>query len=42
MAEVCDLLVGEYDVTSEICRRDVLALLERAHELGIVEMRTPA
>ena len=34
--EVCEVLLREYDVTSEVCRRDVLAFLERAGELGIV------
>ena len=42
VAEVCDVLAGEYDVSSEVCRRDVLALLRQAQELGIVEVRAPA
>ena len=42
VAAVCDVLAGEYDVSSEVCRRDVLALLRQARELGIVEVRAPA
>ena len=37
VTEVCEILLGEYDVTPEVCRRDVLAFVERAGELGIVE-----
>ena len=36
------VLAAEYDVTADVCRRDVLEFLERACELGIIEARTPA
>ena len=36
VADVCDVLVAEYAVTSDVCRRDVLAFIERARELEIV------
>ena len=42
VAEVCEVLLAAYDVPREDCRRDVLAFLERAEELGIVEARAPA
>ena len=42
VAEVCEVLLAAYDVTPEDCRRDVLAFLERAEELGIVEVPAPA
>ena len=42
VAEVCEVLLAAYDVTPEDCRRDVLAFLERAEELGIVEARALA
>ena len=38
-AELCESLLADYEVTPEDCRRDVLAFLERARELGIVEPR---
>lgn len=42
VAQVCDELLEEYDVTPEACRRDVLGFLARARELNIVELRSPA
>lgn len=42
VADVCDVLVGEYDVTLDACRCDVLDFLARASELGIFELQPPA
>ena len=42
VAQLCDVLVEEYDVTPDTCHRDVLDFLARAAELGIVEVRGPA
>ena len=42
VAEVCNALVAEYDVTPDVCRRDILEFLEQAGDLGIVELRAPA
>ena len=42
VAQLCDVLVEEYDVAPDACHRDVLDFLARAAELGIVEMRGPA
>ena len=41
VAEVCELLVREYDVTLEDCRQDVLKFLEQVAQLGVVEVRGP-
>ena len=38
VAEMCEVLVGEYDVIHERCCRDVLSFLEEADALGIVEV----
>ena len=37
-AEICEVLVGEYDVTPEACRLDVLSFLEEANAHRIVEV----
>lgn len=42
VAQLCDVLVEEYDVTPDACRRDILDFLAQAAELGIVEVRGPA
>ena len=42
VAKVCDQLVKEYDVTPDICRRDVVDFLAKATELGIVKVSAPA
>ena len=42
VVEMCEVLVGEYDVTPDLCHRDVLSFLEEAHALGIVEVCTSA
>ena len=42
VAQLCGVLVEEYDVTPDTCHRDVLDFLARAAELGIVEVRGPA
>ena len=42
VAQLCDVLIEEYDVTPDACHRDVLDFLARAAELGIVEVRGPA
>lgn len=36
--EVCDTIVGEYDVERERCERDVLDLLEKMKSEGLVEL----
>ena len=41
VAEVCDVPTGEYVVSSEGCLRDVVALLQQAQELSMVEVRAP-
>ena len=38
VAEICDVLVEEYDVTPDVCRRDVLDMLHEACERGIIEV----
>lgn len=38
VASICAALLVEYEVTPEVCRRDVLAFLTRGIELGIVEV----
>ena len=42
VAQLCNVLVEEYDVTPDTCHHDVLDFLARAAELGIVEVRGPA
>lgn len=42
VTDLCEALLGEYDVSPEDCRRDVLAFLERAAELGIVKVGAAA
>ncbi len=41
VADLCDTLVQEFEVTPDACRRDVEAFLEEAKELGIIEVRAP-
>ena len=42
VSDVCDALVEEYDVTPDVCRRDVVSFIEEAGELGIIETGAPA
>ena len=42
VTRLCDALLAEYDVTPDVCRRDVLAFLERAGALEIIKVRAPA
>ena len=42
VAQVCDRLVEEYDVTPDVCRRDVLRFLAQACEWGLVELHATA
>ena len=42
VAEVCDALIAEYDVEPDVCRRDVLAFIEKIAGLGIVRARPAA
>jgi hypothetical protein len=37
--EIRDVLVKEYDVEAEQCERDLLNLLERMREQGLIEVR---
>lgn len=37
--EICRTIVAEYNVAAADCRRDVLALLERLAEEGLIEVR---
>ena len=39
VAQLCDALVREYDVTPDDCRRDVVAFVAEAGELGIVAVQ---
>ena len=36
--EIVSLLLIEYDVSSEICRRDVIELITKLHEEGLIEV----
>ena len=48
VASVCDALQAEYEVTAEVCHRDVLSFLAEAHRCGVIripvedEEKTPA
>lgn len=42
VTRLCDALVREYDVSPEVCRRDVLEFVERALGLQIVQVAAPA
>jgi len=37
--ELCDLVAGEYDVTAEGCRDDVIAFLQELTEKDLIERR---
>jgi hypothetical protein len=37
--ELCDAVLAEFEVDRERCRQDVLALLERLHSEGLIEIR---
>ena len=39
VGEVCDALVGEYEVAPGTCREDVLGFLEELNDLGVVRVR---
>ena len=39
VAEVCDALIAEHDVEPDVCRRDVLAFIEKTAGLDIVRTR---
>ena len=39
VAEVGDVLIGEYDAPPDVCRRDFLAWLTKANEPGTMEVR---
>jgi hypothetical protein len=39
VAEIRDVLLDEYDVESATCERDLLALLEKMREQGLIEVR---
>ena len=40
VSALVDTLVGKYDVTREICQRDVLAFLQDAFDQDMVQMAT--
>lgn len=40
VSEICDLLTEEYDVSREQCETEVMALLQRLSEEGLVRMTT--
>lgn len=42
VAQICDVLVEEYDVPREPCERDVVALLEQLASNGLIEVRDAA
>ena len=39
VAELCELLLREYDVALESCRDDVLEFLKQAAEFGVIDVR---
>ncbi len=39
IAEIRDVLVSEYEVESDRCENDLIALLQRLTEVGLVEVR---
>jgi hypothetical protein len=41
-AEICDSVLGEFDVTADVCRRDVAALLRELADRNLVETRDAA
>jgi Coenzyme PQQ synthesis protein D (PqqD) len=42
VAELRDTLVGEYDVESERCERDLLELLEKMSAEGLIQVQSAA
>lgn len=38
--EICDYLLGEFDVDAETCQRDVTAFLARMSDVGLLELVT--
>ncbi len=38
ISDVCDAVEEEFEVDKDICRRDVLALLEELYGVGLVEI----
>ncbi len=42
VSEILDLLIEEYTVDAERCREDLLALLGRLHEEGLIEVADAA
>jgi hypothetical protein len=38
--EICSGVMSEYDVEPDVCRRDVVALLEELAARGLIEVRT--
>ena len=39
VGEICDFLLGQYELDAGRCRRDVLALLEQLAAEGLLEIR---
>jgi hypothetical protein len=42
VAELRDTLLGEYDVEAERCERDLIELLEKMRDEGLIEVRNAA
>jgi hypothetical protein len=40
VARICENLLERYDVSPEVCERDVLAFVERLVEVGLVEINS--
>jgi hypothetical protein len=39
VSKICENLIERYDVSPEICERDVIAFLDRLVEAGLVDIR---
>ena len=39
VTDLCDALAVVYDVTPDVCRRDVLEFIEKVLEMGVVRVR---
>jgi hypothetical protein len=41
VAELCQLLLAQYDVSAQVCREAVDQILQDLHQAGLVEVMTP-
>jgi hypothetical protein len=42
VSELRDVLLDEYEVERDRCAQDLLALLQKMHDEGLIEVRAPA